>query len=552
MKKIVVKTYRQKLVHGLAFLLLMIMFQSCTEDFLEEDPPNVMVAENLFEDRAGFEAALNGLYHEVRKERMGSSGANETNAGDIRFALMINGTDNVFGLNPGNNAIRMINELGERNNPENGYNRRIFNWLYRTINGVNTIIGRSEDPSIQWTEDDKNEVLAEARTIRAWAYRHLVYLWGDVPLALEESKGATIKTDWERAPVTDVYDVMEADLLFAEEHLPVEPTNPGKVSRAVAQHYLAELYLLMGRPAEAESKAMAVINGPFSLITERYGIRDDGPGVPFMDQFYDGNVLRSQGNTEVLWAILQENAVDNPEQGRNIMRRYFIGFYRLIPGIELSVDRGGRGIGRMAPTNWALSIYEPEDDRGGWYAITKGYIYTESNDDVPQDGASFGDTVFTVVTPEVNINNDNRRFYPHCRKWEWADTNSPGSNEQFGDQPYLRLADTYLLLAEAQLAQGKTGEAAESINVVRRRSNASEIGAGDVTIDFLLDERSREFLCEEQRRYCLLRNNKLLERTRAHNPVTGPVITERDRYFPIPQSVIDANLTREMRQNDGY
>ncbi len=546
------KIYIQKLINGLSFLLILAVIQSCTEDFLEEDPPNVLVAENLFTDRAGFEAALNGLYHEVRKERMGSSGANETNAGDIRFGLMVNGTDNVFGLNPGNNGIRMTNDLGERNNPENAYNRRIFNWLYRTINAANTIIGRAENPDVNWTEEDKNEVVAEARTIRAWAYRHLTYLWSDVPLSLEESKGSTIKTDWERTSVFTIYEAMEADLLFAEEHLPVEPANPGKVSKAVAQHYLAELYLLMGRPGDAEVKAQAVIDGPFALITERYGVRVNEPGVPFMDQFYDGNALRSQGNTEVLWAILQENAVDNPDQGRNIMRRYFIGFYRLIPGIELSVDRGGRGIGRMAPTNWALSIYEPEDDRGGWHAITKGYIYTESNGDEPQDGASFGDTVFTVITPETGINNTNRRFYPHCRKWEWADPNNLGGNEQFGDQPYLRLADTYLLLAEAQLAQGRTGEAAESINVVRRRSNASEISPGDITVDFLLDERSRELLCEEQRRYCLLRNNKLVERVRAHNPVTGSLIVERDRYFPIPQTVIDANLTREMRQNDGY
>ncbi len=535
-------------------LLLVLLSISCSEEDLEENPPNVVVAEELFVDPAGFETALNGLYHEVRKERMGSTGADETAAGDIRFSLMVNGTDNVFGLNPGPSE-RLTNDYGDRNNSGNGYIERIFNWLYRTINAANTIVNRAQNTDIEWTEAQKNEVVAEARTIRAWAYRHLTYLWGDVPINLEESSGSTIRTDWERAPVMDVYKVMEEDLLYAEEWLPSEARNAGTVTKAVAQHYLSEVYLLMNQPDLAEEKAKAVIDGPYALITERYGVRESATGVPFMDQFYDGNVLRSQGNTEVLWAILQENGTDNPEQGRNIMRRYFIGLYREIPGIALSEERGGRGIGRMSMTNWALSIYEPTDDRNSEFAITKGYTYGDSDEDDPtaaEPPAAIGDVVPTQIVPENTITGSNRIFYPHCRKWEWADPSNLELNEQYGDQPYLRLADTYLLLAEAQFKQGKTGDAAETINVVRRRSNASEITSLDVNIDFILDERSREFLCEEQRRYCLVRNDKLVERTQLYNLRTGSSITERDTVFPIPQDVIDANLTREMRQNPGY
>jgi hypothetical protein len=123
---------------------------------------------------------------------------------------------------------------------------------------------------------------------------------------------------------------------------------------------------------------------------------------------------------------------------------------------------------------------------------------------------------------------------------------------QYNDQVYLRLAETYLLKAEAQLLLGSPGEAAQTINIIRERSNASPVSAGDIDIDFILEERSRELLCEEHRRYTLLRTGKWLERVKMYNHNGGQVAREIDQLFPIPQSVIDANLTQEMPQNPGF
>ena len=109
-----------------------------------------------------------------------------------------------------------------------------------------------------------------------------------------------------------------------------------------------------------------------------------------------------------------------------------------------------------------------------------------------------------------------------------------------------------MLKAEAQLKLNDPEGAAETINIIRRRSKASEISAGDVTIDFILDERSRELFNEEYRRYTLLRTGKWYERTKAHNTFGGEKISLRDTIFPIPQSVIDANLSSPMPQNPGY
>lgn len=531
---------KQLFITGLAVAAMSLTVTGCTEDFLTENPPHIIVADNLYTDPSGFEAGLNGLYSQVRRERWGQSNFNQ-----IMNMMWSIGVDNAYGNYPAS-VERIFNEWGTRNHPMESLFERTWNWLYQTINAANTIIDRAENPEIDWTEAEKNQIVAEARLIRAWAYRHLVYMWGDVPLNLTESSGESIRTDWQRAPVAEVQAQMEEDLLFAEKHLP-NVGRSGRVNKAVAQHYLAELYLAMDRPADAEAKASAVVSsGDYSLITERYGVRASEPGVPFMDQFYDGNADRSQGNTESLWTLLYEFEV--PGGGDSIMRRYWVNRYYVIRGVQVSAEHGGRGIGRFAPTGWAIDLYEPEDDRGSGFAIRRYYIYNTTSG-LPR-GAELGDTLWTEYEPMQEKTTN--PIWPTTRKWDWANPNDIEGPGQYGDQPYLRLAETYLLLAEAQWSQGKTAEAAETINVLRRRANASEITAGDVTLDLILDERSRELLSEEHRRHTLVRTGTWLRRVQAHNGLASPTATKRDALFPIPQSVIDANLTADMRQNPGY
>ena len=102
--------------------------------------------------------------------------------------------------------------------------------------------------------------MAEARCIRAWCYRHLTYLWGDVPLTLTESSGTNIRTDWERTPVAEVRKAMEEDLVFAVQHLPVVSTSDIRLIKGAAQHYLAELYLATGEYDKAKVEATKVIS----------------------------------------------------------------------------------------------------------------------------------------------------------------------------------------------------------------------------------------------------------------------------------------------------
>ena len=512
---------------------------SCDEqEFLEENPRDILTSENLYTTPEGFQNGINALYYFVRQERDGMDGR-------VPGMLYWSSMDNSYNTVSNANDLPYL-EWGEYNNATVDFYSIVWSWLYRTVNSANTIVGRAENESIDWEdENQKNETIAPARCVRAWAYRHLINLWGEVPLVETESTGSTIRTDWERASLADLMQFMEQDWLFAEQWLPEVQTVPGRLSKAAAQHYLAELYLMMGEPGMAEQKALAAINNPnFSLITERYGVKASGPGVPFMDQFYEGNVFHNQGNTEALWTFPDEfNVVGESEN--NIRRTWLLAYWRL-PGVEITPELG-RGIGWLGPTKFALDLYSPGDDRGSEYAIHRYLITTD------------GDTIFTTTDPDkflgvgpAGLEPNRPNNWPSTRKWDDGNAQILNSSIGYRDQIYLRLAETYLLLAEAQHLLGKNGEAAETLNTLRRRSNAPDISAADVTIDFILDERSRELLAEEHRRYTLLRLDKWIERTKAHNHMSGPFITERDKLYPIPQPVIDANLDFELPQNNGY
>ncbi|GAI80506.1 unnamed protein product, partial [marine sediment metagenome] len=167
-------------------------------------------------------------------------------------------------------------------------------------------------------------------------------------------------------------------------------------------------------------------------------------------------------------------------------------------------------------------------------------------------GYAYGDTLWNDWSEVITYDTKNRYDWPHSRKWDYAHAAYIDDSYQYNDIIHLRLAETYLLKAEAQLALNDISGAAATLNIIRVRSNATPITAADVDIDFILDERSRELLCEEQRRCTLLRTGKWLERVRAHNFNGGATVRDIDVLFAIPQDVIDANLTLEMENNPGH
>jgi hypothetical protein len=131
-----------------------------------------------------------------------------------------------------------------------------------------------------------------------------------------------------------------------------------------------------------------------------------------------------------------------------------------------------------------------------------------------------------------------------------------------------RFSEVYLIGAEAYFKLGNNAKAAELINVVRERAAfrktnteaqnaaaaaAMRISADDVTLDFILDERSREFFGEWMRWQDLVRTRSLVRRVKQWNPEAGPYVQDFHMLRPIPQSQIDQVVEGpKFPQNTGY
>jgi len=123
-----------------------------------------------------------------------------------------------------------------------------------------------------------------------------------------------------------------------------------------------------------------------------------------------------------------------------------------------------------------------------------------------------------------------------------------------------RLADTYLVAAEAAFMDGRPGDAVGFINAIRRRAayptgnpQAMEVQVSDLSLDFILDERARELCGELTRWQDLIRTGQLLTRVRLHNTDGQKNIQEKHKLRPIPQTQIDATTTGpKYPQNPGW
>jgi len=168
---------------------------------------------------------------------------------------------------------------------------------------------------------------------------------------------------------------------------------------------------------------------------------------------------------------------------------------------------------------------------------------------------------YNVYTPSKQT----ERVFPTLTKF--LDPERAGVNDQPGSRDLLfyRLAETYLIAAEALLMSGNAAEATTYINTVRRRAakvgataaetetnrKAMEIAPAQLTLDFILDERARELLGEGNRWIDLVRTGKLLERVKKYNPVSAVNIKDYHILRPIPQQQID-RTEGEFKQNAGY
>lgn len=553
---------------SILFLALISFFWSCDEEFLEENPEDFLSSTNAFSTYADFNSSVNNMYFLVRRQFYSRD---ENRPFDFLY-----GTDLVFDGEPG--GTNRHGNMVQAYDPAGEIATEHWNLLYKNIAEANTVIERA--PLSEMTEDEIKDIVSQARFFRGFSYNVLVTLYGGVPIVTDAI--AEPKIDFVRASKEEVLNQVIEDLSFAAENLPgISEATDGRVNNLVASHYLAEAYLASGKNVESIAAASAVIdNSNTDLMRSRFGSRStEEPGDVYWDLFRRGNQNRASGNTEALWVIQFELDVQGGglqsgnRDGSYAFERHFGPLLRFAPFDSWPVGdyTSGRGIGWGITTEfytntvWGGDDSNPDfvdDIRNANHNFVRVFNRDNSSALAIIANEIGRDTVWSTETqPRI------REFYAFPTKITtpynhpdgllrpsdvpYALTSAAGGT--YTDQYMLRLAETYLLRAEAYLANNDPQLAADDINVVRNRANASEVAAGDVNLDYILNERVRELGLEEKRRLTLMRTNTIYERVINNNPFY--VENGMQEYFnlwPIPADEIEGNRGAELVQNPGY
>ncbi len=563
-----------KNIYKLLFITALISANfSCKQDFLKEEPIDFFSTENAFQNESDFNASINNLYNLLRTEFYT---VNDFNPMEYLYR-----TDVAFQI------TTVTPNLDADFSPTSGIISNHWTRLYKIVAEANTIISRLRGSQV--AEAKKPLFEARARFFRAFAYRSLAYLYGGVPLILEEV--TTEKVDFVRATRKEVYTQIISDLLFASQNLPaINAVKDGEVSTLAAQHLLAEVYLADGQFQNAVNAASVVIDDPNTdLMTARFGSRStETPGDVYWDLFRRNNQNRaSAGNKEAIWVIQIEtdvlggSAVSSAQAGSYLLERVHPPLIRdvringVAPFLWPAGDyTGGRGVGFLAPSTYMIdSVYAGDfnnDIRNANHNFVRAY---KSNNpaspyfgqliafnNIPAGTTGTGGSVITSGKPD-------RSFYPYQTKCTTPFNHpsalyitpapypyalKPSAGGTYTDQYMFRLAETYLLRAEGYLGLNDKDKAAADINVVRARSGASAVAPSKVDIDYILDERMRELGVEEKRMLTLMRLSKLVDRVRKCNPFYAAGMKDHFNLWPIPQSEIERNRGAVLEQNPGY
>lgn len=525
-------------------------------NLLEEDPISLATAESHYTTESGIEDGLKASYTTLRSLYGQEDG----------FFLTVTGTDiftNGFG--------------GIANNPHiNNYSANflgtsatvtaIWDALYKGVNQCNTVIARvATVPGL--SEDKKLRIEGEARFLRALYYYHIVQQWGGVHFSLEETQG--VETEANRTPEEVFYNEgIIPDLQFAAQHLPVQASEAGRISKAAAEALLARVQLTVGNWSEAERLSAKVINDYAFQLVKPYGTLWD---------------IDNENNSEFIWTVqfTEDPLLNGPGNSGHL---YFIFDYTFNPAMVRDIENG-RPFQRFLPTNYLFSLYNREID-ARWEGSFKTVWYANRTAEINGHTVHPGDTAIHIVMYPVSdeeklakpywlidykgnwignvsafqeIGTNQRRNYPSLRKF--LDPLRPSVNETAGrrDFPVIRLAEMYLIATEAAWRLNKNAEAAAYINVLRTRAAKPgkeaemQVNPADINIDFILEERARELVGEKFRWYDLKRTGTLLERVKKYNLDAAPNIKEMHLVRPIPQTQIDrVSNPGVFMQNLGY
>lgn len=543
------------------FIVVTSLLMAGCSDFLTENNKSNPDAAVLYKTTSGYESLVNSCYATLRDVygdniEMFVAGTDLYKVG--RAGLTSQGLGTYQSLTPADNSVKAF-----------------YSVVYQSIKRCND--------AIYYGELNKHNAVrvAEVRFLRAYYFFQLVQQFGDVALATEFITAPV--TSYERTPASEVYTFIIDEMKTALAALPATAAN--RVNQRVVNHYLSLVYLTRGyetygSPSDFQS----------SVEYATAAINNQGLTLPFDGKtgiFFPGN----EKNAEIIFAVqYSSTSLANVTSGNSQASSF--GAY--LGGSDGAVNDGMTYMNtKLKPTMRLYNLLSADANdkrfagtfmqelygvvatgKCSFYSYFKKYDIRNDLEVLmyyPKPGQTQADvdawkainpakrSATTIKFPGTNNweKNDLDKDYPCIKKF--SDPDAPFNTTASRRDIFLaRLAETYLIRAEAYIKMGaKQTEAKNDINVVRTRAGAATINESEATIDYILDERAREFAGEYNRWYDLKRTGKLVQYVSAYNPDVPSEANMKGsdgRYKvlrPIPQDAIGLNSATVV-QNPGY
>ena len=597
------------------YLLLLIPafmgINSCSTDWLEPEPLSIFTPENAFVDSRGMYASLTACEYIIREEWFTSGNRTPINTECTFSDIGTDGSTSItyapFDLNftvtpSGAQQLLFINTYWKN--------------AYKAIKYANLVITRIDEGGFK-NEAERNAVLGSAYFHRSYQYYRLTHQFGDVPFIGSEIREA--KLDFYSTKRDVILRKIKKDMEFAAEWCS-DNVDRGRVTKGACAHLLTKINLALGEFDDAIASSSAIIDGGvYSLMKEPFGAipQEKGNYLRQLGVVRDDVIARLHwspnkalaANKEVLFMVLsREELVDS--------RKVIYSMYRMLPewsatgsyciytpdGIgpatniaanqEIDLNETfGRGTHVVHPTSYTTKwIWDDPNDlrhkKYNWMTM-EDLVYNHNN---AKKGAYYGkhlqlkDASGKILTLDTI---GNWFPWPHYKLYVL----DPTRTELRGgaaDWYVFRLAETYLLRAEAYWWKGDIASAMADVNEVRTRSKCTPYtDESQFNIGTILDERARELFWEEMRKTELTRiayifaqtgipsydgktysmsnfptNNFFFDRVTEKNDLYNKVVCSRNGLaftmspyhvlWPIAQVSISANTKGVINQNFGY
>ncbi|MGQ1889613.1 RagB/SusD family nutrient uptake outer membrane protein [Thermophagus sp. OGC60D27] len=503
----------------------------CTDD-LDQYPKIQETSQSVYSDPGNYVSALAKCYASYvtagQEKGGGNADLSSNNGYDYMrcyFNMQEAGTDEIGSTwIEGDNTADLTFLTWDANDP---WVADMYYRSYYTISLCNEFLKNSTDAKIAgFTEQEQAEIKtyrAEARFLRALAYYHALDLFGDIPFADEEYIGSSkLPEQWD---ASEVFEFIESELLECSQNmLSAENTVYGRAPRAAAWMLLARLYLNAetynagGHYEECMTYSQKVMDEGYALEPE------------YAKLFNADNHNRVGVGNEIIFPLVVDS-------------RYVVSWGAttyLVCG-EVDTDYGAPADSVGCASAWSMfrirgevpALFDMEND-------DRAMFYTEGQNQY-MDGGVDDRTGGYFVLKWSNLTDDGAVA---------SNTNNDGVDTDF---PLFRLADAYLMYAEAAVRSGNDIDGAlQYVNELRRHRNAAEVTESEITatVDgipykFFLDERARELYWEGVRRTDLIRfdaftTDKYVWQWKG-GIKDGKAVDDKYNRYPIPATELSAN-----------